>query len=194
MAQTAGNTTAAAPVITGGILVALKGTALPTDATTALNAAFKALGYVGRDGLTPAGSAPSFEQARAWGGDLIDSLITEKGTTEFTFDLLEVMNPDVAKTVFGDSNVTVTPATASAGTKVAILDKQHVIPRMAVAFDMKYGSKAIRIIGGNVQLVKEEEGAYTDTALSYYRMRAQFFPDSTGVTSYRYLLNDDKTA
>ena len=47
MAQLAANVSAASPISTGGVLVAPKGTALPTDETTALNAAFKALGYIG---------------------------------------------------------------------------------------------------------------------------------------------------
>ena len=56
MAQTAQNVTAASPISTGGILVAPKGTALPTDTDTALNAAFKALGYVGEGGIEAAGA------------------------------------------------------------------------------------------------------------------------------------------
>ena len=40
MAQNASNVAAAVPLVSGGILAAPKGTALPTDETTALNAAF----------------------------------------------------------------------------------------------------------------------------------------------------------
>ena len=193
-APKAQNASAASPVTTGGILVGPLGTAIPTDATTAVNAAILALGYVGREGLRPVGSAPSFNDVFAWGGDLIDSPMESKGTTEFEFDLLEIMNPEVARLIFGGSNVTVVPATASAGTTVSILVKGFVIPRKASVFDMLYGGKKLRFAGSNVQLTKMEEGAYQDANVGYYRMRAKCFPDAAGVSLYRYLVNDDKTA
>ena len=193
-APKAQNASAASPVSTGGILVGPFGTAVPTDATTAVNAAIVALGYVGREGLRPVGSAPSFNDIFAWGGDLIDAPMESKGTTEFEFDLLEVMNPEVAKLVFGDSNVTTTPATALVGTTVSILEKGFVIPRKVVVFDMLYGGKKLRFAGSNAQLTKMEEGAYQDANIGYYRMRAKFFPNAAGVSLYRYLVNDDKTA
>lgn len=193
-APKAQNASAASPVATGGALVGPLGTAIPTDATTTVNPAIVALGYVGREGLRPVGSAPSFNDVFAWGGDLIDSPMESKGTTEFEFDLLEIMNPDVARLVFGDSNVTVVPATASTGTTVSILENGFVIPRKVVVFDMMYGGKKLRFAGPDVQLTKMEEGAYEDANVGYYRMRAKCFQNAAGVSLYRYLVNDDKTA
>lgn len=45
------NVTTAKPKIDGAIYSAPKGTPLPTDAKTALNVAFKPLGYISDDGL-----------------------------------------------------------------------------------------------------------------------------------------------
>ena len=45
------NVTAAKPKIGGAVYSAPLGTTLPKDATTALDKAFKALGYISEDGL-----------------------------------------------------------------------------------------------------------------------------------------------
>src|SRR5687768_14335414 len=107
MSSTA-NVLAGKPLATGGVLVGPVGTAAPTDATTSLNAAFKAAGYVGEDGLTEA-TDRSTEKIKAWGGDTVKVIQTDFAVT-YTFTFLETLNSDVLKTVYGDANVTTTPA------------------------------------------------------------------------------------
>lgn len=194
MAQLASNISAASPVATGGVLYAPKGTALPTDASAALNVAFKALGYVGEGGIEPSGEGASYNDIIAWGGDIVASVLETKSITKYSFTLLEVFNEEVAKLVFGTTNVTVTAATALAGTKLAILDKGAEVPRGAFAFEMAYGGKKMRYVFPDAQLAVTGEGPLTHSDITNYAVEITAYPDSSGVRSYRYLENDNKTA
>ena len=52
MSNTRANVSVGKPAVSGAIFRAPTGTTLPTDATTALASAYKAMGYVSDDGVT----------------------------------------------------------------------------------------------------------------------------------------------
>lgn len=91
------------PKIGGAVFRAPLGTTLPTTADEALDSAFVNQGYCSEDGLTNNNNTET-ESIKAWGGDTVLVVGTEH-TDEFGVTLIEVTNPDVLKTVHGDSNV-----------------------------------------------------------------------------------------
>ena len=96
----------AKPKVAGAVFVAPLGTTLPTDAKTTLDTKFKNLGYVSEEGFVITTSTSS-EPIKEWGGTVVDESQTEKKESA-KLTLIESLNPDVLKFVFGESNVTAT--------------------------------------------------------------------------------------
>ena len=99
MAQTATNVAAAKPAVGGALSVAATTATLPTDAVTALDTAFTSVGYISEDGITETNTRES-EDIKAFGGEIVLSSQTEFSNT-FQLTLIEVLNVDVLKEVFG---------------------------------------------------------------------------------------------
>ena len=72
--------TVSKPKVGGAVYRAPLGTTPPTDATTALDKAFKSLGYISEDGLTNSNS-PESDSIPAWGGDKVLYYQTAKDDT-----------------------------------------------------------------------------------------------------------------
>lgn len=192
MAQNVSNIAAGSPLATGGILAAPKGTALPTDATTALNVAFKAFGYADNKGLEPSGEGAKKKEITAWGGDVIASVTESKSISKFRFTIVEVFNPETLKFVFGEGNVAVTAATTSSGTRIAIQDKGYEPDDQAFVFEMFYKAKRMRYVAPNASVAILAERPHVDTDVMGYECEITCLPDANGVRMYRYLVNDDK--
>lgn len=194
MAQLVKNIAGGTPLAAGGIYGAPIGTALPTDTAVALNAAFTPYGYVDEKGLQPSGSGDKYDGKIAWGGDTVATVLKEKSVRAWKFGLLEILNPDVNKLLYGSTNVTVTPAVVGTGTKQTILDKGDEIPHMSWVFDMRWGAlgKRLRFVVADGQLAFTDEDPYVHDNITMYSCELTAFPDSAGVRVYRYLVNDDK--
>ncbi len=155
MANDAQNVSFGKPKATGAVYVAPAGTTLPTDATTALNAAFKGMGYVSEDGLVNSISTDT-ESVNAWGGDTVLVGQTNFGET-FTVNLIET-NADALKVYYGQANVTVS------GSNITIKQNSTPLPEVEVVFELVLtGGRIKRIVVPHAQIAdRSGDIAYTD--------------------------------
>lgn len=109
MANTVDYVSTGKPAGVGAVWRAPLGTTLPATVDATLDAAFNCLGYCSEDGMTNSTNI-STENIKAWGGDIVDTPMTEKIET-YQFKSIESLNIDVLKAAYGDSNVTGTAAT-----------------------------------------------------------------------------------
>lgn len=189
--MTTNNNNAAAfgPKVGGGVYYAPIGTALPADATTALDPAFVGLGLVNEDGLQPEREVNT-EKPKDWNGDVVLQLKTDDSKS-FTFTLLEVFNGDVQTWINGADNVTVTPATTESGTTIAVVDKAADIDNCVLVFDMKFRGKQRRIVVPVANSTVSGEGAMVPGTLGSYEITTEATKDTSGARVYDYLVNDD---
>lgn len=176
------NVSAGKPKVGGAVYRAPLGTALPTDATTALAAAFEDMGYISENGVVN-GNSPDTEKIREWGGQVVLIVSTEKPDT-FKMTFLEALNGNVLKTVYGDNNVTVD---AQAGT-ISVVANAAALEEHVYVIDV-----AMR--GGAMKRTAIPRGALSelgdivykaDEAIGY-EVTLDCMPDASGNNHYEYI-------
>ena len=177
----AANVSVGKPKAAGAISWAPLGTTLPTNATTTLNSSFKPLGYVSEDGVTNSNSVSS-ESIKAWGGDIVLTPQTEK-TDTFAFTLLETLNEDVVKAIYGASNVSGTIATG-----LTINANSEELSAACWVIDMVLtGDTSKRIVIPNGKISELGDIVYRDNEAIGYNPTITALPDTDGNTHYEYI-------
>ena len=175
------NVSAGKPMITGAVFVAPVGTSLPTSTTATLAAAFKDLGYISDAGVVNSNS-PSNTAIKAWGGDTVLDVQTEKPDT-FKMNFIEATNEDVLKLVYGSANVS---GSLSSGLTIKANSEEQ--NEVSVVIDMVLKDDcAKRIVLPKAKVTAVGDITYTDASAIGYDTTLSCHPDDSGNTHYEYL-------
>lgn len=173
--------TNAKPKTGGSVHVAPLGTTLPTDATTALAAAFESLGYISEDGITNSTTRES-ASIKEWGGATVLNPQTEfEATYKMTF--LDSVDLNVLKAVFGSANVTGTLATG-----ITVKVNADELDEQSWAIDMVLNGGAVErdiIPSGKITEVGDIQYVADDAVM--FEVTITTHPDSSGNNAYKYL-------
>lgn len=186
MATTPNNSahvTVGKPKVGGAIFWAPLGTELPTDAKTALNAAFANLGYISEDGVVNSNS-PESDDIKAWGGSTV--LTTQTGKTDtFQFTLIEALSVAPLQLVYGAANVT---GDLSTGITIKANDTQQDSGCLVIDMIMR-GGVLKRIVLPSAAVSEVGDISYTDSDAVGYQTTLTASPDTTGNTHYEYIVD-----
>lgn len=174
------NVSTGKPKIGGAVYRAALGTTLPTDATTALAAAFEEMGFISDDGVVNSNN-PSTSKILSWGGQTVLVVTTEKPDT-FQLTFLESLNANVLETVYGAANVTVGTGTISVKANAASLEDYVYVIEMA----LKGGAKK-RIVIPDGQLSALGDIVYKDDTAIGYQVTLEALPNASGDNHYEYI-------
>lgn len=169
MANDSSKVTFGKPKVGGAIYWAPSGSTLPTDTETALDNAFVCLGYVSEDGIQNSNS-PSTENKKAYGGDIVAVLTTERKNT-YKYTLIEALNVDVLKAIYGTGNVT---GTMAAGATVR--HNSADVPASCWVIDQVLSGTAQRIVIPAGKLSDLGEIKYADKELVGYEVTITALP------------------
>lgn len=166
---------------TGAVAVAPEGTAMPTDARTALTSAWDDSGYVSEDGLSVT-ITRSTTPIRDWSKAAVRNLLTEFGGA-IAVAFLQV-DEFAAKRMFGEDNVTVTAATNTTSEVIKISIGAELPPIEAWCFSMKDGDARIRVLVPRGQMTDVNQIDFKPDAGNIIGGTLTAYDDGTGKSIY----------
>ena len=181
MGNEVSNVTAGKPEPTGAIFRAPVGTTLPTSTETELDTTvWKCLGFCSDDGIKNSGEMDS-ENIKAWGGQTV--LTTSTSTDDkFHFKLIEALNEEVKKFIYGNANVS---GSLADGIAVEVSGYSQEDSSIVIDMIMRNNTKH-RIVIPSATIAEVGEIAYVDNDAVGYDITLSCATDSDGKTHYEY--------
>ena len=169
-------------LVTGAILSAVTGTALPTDETTALNASFKDSGYISDSGLK-IGTNQNNTEITDWSGNVVRDILQSYGN-QLSWEHLE-WNLESLKNFLGDANVTAV-TTAGSPTKITAKFNGDEMPTKEWVFNVKDGIRKLRVVVPNGKVSERGEISFTKGDAVKLPITLKTYPDASGNHIYVY--------
>lgn len=174
----ASQVTVGASKATGAIWVAPKGTTLPTDATTALAATYKLLGFTSDAGVQISESA-SNNSIRAW-EDRTEVFTAQTEYTESVSFMPIQCNADVAKLTWGDDAVTVDEG------EISVMHHAGTLEPVVIVIETTPREGIVKRYCGTFQLVERGEQIMDGTQVDGRQLTFNAVPDANGYTMHEY--------
>ena len=171
------------PKKTGCLYYAPAGTALPTDATTALPTAYTCVGYLSEDGVTNATDTDTTD-INDMGGIKVLSEISGYGET-WQFNMIET-NEASLKLRFGTTNVTGT------GDKLTVYHAMPAGESLVLVFEIAMtGNRVKRIVVADATITEFDDTTYSAGDAIGYGVTMSANPSDliNGATSVEYIAN-----
>lgn len=168
--------------VTGKVYMAPKGTTLPTDVTTALNAAFVSVGFISEDALTE-GLDISTERLRAWQRPVGLRTLTTDVEWTFQFSMMET-TPLVLDLFYGGAESEVAGGVATTAIKAWPQGSQW-----AMVIEIEDGDVITRYAIPVVEVGDREEIEHTNTNGTMYGVTVNVMGSDLDEMGYR-ITND----
>lgn len=168
--------------VTGVVSVGPPGTTLPTDSTTALDAALTDVGEIGEDGVVESWD-DSQTDIKNNAGVTVRRLLNETAAT-LQFTMLE--STSTTQELFYKGST----VTGTAGAYALEISAPQADPRVFV-LDTLDGSTHERIVVPNGEVTDRGDVTYAASGVRQYEVTVTAYPDDTGVLVYKY---SDNTA
>ena len=185
MANLVKNVVVGRPLSSGGVSAGDLGAVLPSTATAALDASFTGIGYISSDGVTETLDRAT-DKIKAWGGDVV-KIVQSEFSVSWQYSMIEALQGGVNEEVYGEANVTVTPATVSTGTLVAVEINSEQLAHRSRVFDIKDGNARVRIVAPDSQITTVGDITYADEQVIAYPVTVEGFRDASGNQAYKYM-------
>ena len=171
----------------GYIWAAPLGTAVPTDATTELDAAFVGLGYLSEDGLTEPASFEPGDDIVAAGGDTVAQADPTFSKT-WTGTCIEALNEDLLKVAYGSGNVTVKAATSSVDGSITVKEQAGDLEHHVIVIDeMLKGGRKRRNVMADATFLITGDISHVHTALVNFEFTINAYPTATQPAQTQYI-------